>query len=426
MYQAFVVKVNQIRKHSNADRLQVATFFGNDVIVGLDVKEGDVGIYFPTDGRLSLEYAKENNLIRIKDENGKDIGGYLDADKRKIGTIKLRGEKSDGLFLPIKSLEKFTDISTIKVGDTISTVNGNLICEKYVVEIKNIPSSNTKNNKKEVVIKDSFPLFKEHIDTSQYAYNKHVFKEGDLCYITLKLHGTSGRTTNTLKYTSKTVNPFLYPILKKFNLLPKPKKEWDVVTGTRRVVLKSNQDGYYKDTFRGTWHDFFKNKLHKGETVYYEIVGYTDNNGLIMSSCDNKKTKDKEFIKLYGETTNFTYGCDVGKNDMYIYRMTMTNEDGIVVEYPWDLVKLRAEQMGAKICPEFDKFIFTTIEDLDERVNKYCDGIDPIGRNHIREGVVVRIENKEKFTAYKHKNFNFKVLEDIVKLDDIPDLEENS
>jgi hypothetical protein len=31
MYQAFIVKVNQIKKHSNADRLQVATFFGNDL-----------------------------------------------------------------------------------------------------------------------------------------------------------------------------------------------------------------------------------------------------------------------------------------------------------------------------------------------------------------------------------------------------------
>jgi hypothetical protein len=106
--------------------------------------------------------------------------------------------------------------------------------------------------------------------------------------------------------------------------------------------------------------------------------------------------------------------------------MTMTNEDGVEVEYSWDLVKLRAEQMGAKTCPEFDKFLFTTIEDLDKRVNEYCDGVDPIGKTHIREGVVIRIDNKPKFTAYKHKNFNFKVLEDIIKLDDNPDLEEQS
>ena len=37
-YSAYVVKVTQLRKHSNADRLQVATFFGNDTIVDLNVR----------------------------------------------------------------------------------------------------------------------------------------------------------------------------------------------------------------------------------------------------------------------------------------------------------------------------------------------------------------------------------------------------
>ena len=95
--------------------------------------------------------------------------------------------------------------------------------------------------------------------------------------------------------------------------------------------------------------------------------------------------------------------------------MTMTNEDGTVIEYPWYLVKLRCEQMGVKCVPEFEKFIFTTQEDLMNRVNAYVDGVDPVGKTHVREGVVVRIDNKEKFSAYKHKNFYFKVLEGIIK-----------
>ena len=41
MYNAYITEVKELRKHSNADRLQVATFFGNDTIVGLDVKVGD-------------------------------------------------------------------------------------------------------------------------------------------------------------------------------------------------------------------------------------------------------------------------------------------------------------------------------------------------------------------------------------------------
>jgi hypothetical protein len=39
--------------------------------------------------------------------------------------------------------------------------------------------------------------------------------------------------------------------------------------------------------------------------------------------------------------------------------------------------------------------------------------------------VVVRIINRPKFAAYKHKNFSFKVLEGIVKANaEAPDMEE--
>jgi len=77
-------------------------------------------------------------------------------------------------------------------------------------------------------------------------------------------------------------------------------------------------------------------------------------------------------------------------------------------------VQIEAEKMGAKCVPTFEKFIFTTWDDLMERVEKYYDGADPIGKTHVREGVVVRIDNRQKFTAYKHKNFSFKVLSGII------------
>ena len=65
----YVVTVKELRKHSNADRLQVATFFGNDTIVDLSVNIGDTGVYFPSDLQLSVEFAEANNLLRKKDEN---------------------------------------------------------------------------------------------------------------------------------------------------------------------------------------------------------------------------------------------------------------------------------------------------------------------------------------------------------------------
>ena len=42
------------------------------MIVSLDYKEGDLGVYFPVGGRLSTEFAETNNLLRKKDENGNE------------------------------------------------------------------------------------------------------------------------------------------------------------------------------------------------------------------------------------------------------------------------------------------------------------------------------------------------------------------
>lgn len=416
-YCGYIVQIKEIRKHNNADKLQVATVFGNDVIVGLDTVENDLMVYFPTDGRLNLDYCRENNLLRIKDDCGNNVGGYMEESKCHVTTLKLRGERSDGLLMPISSLSNFTDYTTLKEGDMVTTLNGVLICDKYIPRgKKQIQQGSTiKSNA------TSYPFFTEHRDTSQLAYNLSQFKQGDFCYITLKMHGTSQRTALTIQTHVKKENWFQ----KLFGIKNKPQQTWEYISGTRRCILKNFESGYYNsNAFRQSHHDAFIGKLHQGEEVFYEVVGYTYDGATIMPSCENSKTKDKEFIKQYGKTTSFTYGCGVGQSDIYVYRMTKTDSNGDVVEYPWHLVKLRCEQMGIKHVPEFDKFLFTTEEDLLNRVLSYVDGIDPIGKVHIKEGVVVRVDNKEKFSAFKHKNFNFKVLEGIVKEDDILDIEE--
>ena len=145
-----------------------------------------------------------------------------------------------------------------------------------------------------------------------------------------------------------------------------------------------------------------------------------------MPDGDNKKVQDKEFIKQYGDKTRFSYGCEEGFCQAYVYRMTMTNEDGYVVEYPWELVKTRCEEMGIPHVPELDKFFYTTEENLLKRVDKFLDITDPIGKTHIAEGVVVRVDNKKSFKAFKKKGFFFKVLEGIIKdMAEVPDIEES-
>lgn len=427
MYYAYITTIKELRKHSNADRLQCATVFGNNVIVDMSYKAGDRIVYFPVDGQLDYAFADDNKLIRKKDADGNNIGGYLDPDKRNITALKLRGEKSDGLVLPISVLSKYTDTEKLKDGDQISEFNGIIICQKYIPKRQHSQRTHTsgkKNvNKKELKEIISYPYFVEHIDTQQLAYNQNAFKPGDTCYITLKMHGTSARTANAIEVTKKK----RHLILKKvFKLKDKEVKSFKCVSGTRRTTLRDYEGGWYgSNAFRQKYHDFFKERLPKGVEVFYEIVGYTQGTQTIMGKCSNKLIKDKEFTRQYGAETIFSYGCPVGENDIYVYRMTMTNEDGFVVELPWEQVQIECERMGVKCVPTFEKFIFTTWDDLMERVEKYYDGADPIGKTHVREGVVVRIDNRTKFAAYKHKNFSFKCLEGIIKDNaDSPDMEE--
>lgn len=425
MYCGYITTLKELRKHSNADRLQCVEVFGQNVIVDLSYKAGQRVAFFPSDGQLSLEYATDNNLIRKKDENGNNIGGYMDERKRNVTAIKLRGEKSEGLVLPIETLSKYTDVSKLKDGDQITVLGGHEICCKYIPRgnrRKQNVTSKSKNKKKSNV---SYPFFEEHKDTAQLAYNMSAFKPGDTVYITRKLHGTSARTAKTIKVTKKHSK-----FRELLHMKQKQTKEISVVSGSRRVVLKdmNNTDGYYSDNgFRKKYHDLLKDKLPEGCEIFYEIVGYVNETTPIMGSVSNTKVKDKEFTKKFGKETTFSYGCEPGESDMYVYRMIMTTGDGTVVEVPWEVVKIWCDKLGVKHVPELEKFIFTTPEDLRERVNKYLTGMptDEIGKTHIAEGVVVRIDNRESFTAYKDKVFEFKVIESIIKdTSDEPDMEE--
>lgn len=472
MHCGYVVKVEKLRKHENADKLQIATFFGNDTCVNLDVVMGEIGIYFPSDLQLSEEFCELNHLCRKKKDGSSDTG-YLDESKRNVKAIKLRGEKSDGLFLPLHCLESFGDITQLRVGDTIDVFNGHEICKKYIPRSSTRRGHYSEGNKTRKHKVPVAPLFAEHADTEQLAYNLGAFKSGDEIEITLKMHGTSQRTGYLPVFKGykdslprRIINKIymglkvgknwgtngtkvLYDSLKH----GEPIYDWGEVSGTRRVVLEDFEGGFYgSNAFREQHSKFFEGKLWKGETVYYEVVGFTDTGTPIMAECSNKKLNDPDFVKQYGDITVFSYGCTpdgvfefgdnrlVPQSDIYVYRMTMTNEDGDVVEYTPDFMRYRCEQMGVKTVPVLWRGTIpeinndeALIEDMKETAGtwikdiaeQYYDGPDPIGKTHIREGVVVRILNRPKFCAYKHKNFNFKVLENIIKdTADAPDMEE--
>ena len=184
----YIVEVKNLRPHTNADRLQIATFFGNDTCVSLDVKVGDKGIYIPTDIQLSQEFCDANHLCR-KTKDGKPDTGYMDENKRNVKAIKLRGEKSDGIYLPLSALETFMDISTLRIGDTI----GEPLIRKYIPRGTKNPQEPRKGNRTRKHKVPVAPLFAEHADTEQLVYHLGEFREGDLVEITDRGDGQSSR-----------------------------------------------------------------------------------------------------------------------------------------------------------------------------------------------------------------------------------------
>ena len=132
MYSARIIEIRNLRKHKYADRLQCTEIDGYNIIVGEDVRVGQRMVFFPIGGQLSEEFCKENRLLREVDAKGRRTGGgYVHPVRRNIAPLRLHGEVSEGLLLPLEVLAKYTDISKLREEENFSCVNGVEICRFY-------------------------------------------------------------------------------------------------------------------------------------------------------------------------------------------------------------------------------------------------------------------------------------------------------
>lgn len=405
---AIIVRLSNVRPHSNADMLKLATVYGCQIIVGLDSEEGDLGIYFPVGVRLSEEFAAKNDLIRRKDDDGNNAGGMFDANCR-VRAQKFRGENSDGFWTPVESL-KYIGVKPTE-GDCFDTLNGKEICRKYVP--KRNPGASGKRAKR-----GTTTMFAKHFDTAQLRMNWNLIHESDLVVITLKVHGTSQRIGHVLE--DKRGN-WLQKLWWKWtdNL-----QDWQYLIGTRNVIC-GNELGepFHSNEFRHRAAKPFLNNLHKGECIFYEVIGWEEKDKPIMSGGDTK-TLSKESRKLYGNRVDYDYGIPNGELDIYVYRVTMVNEDGVSYDLGWEDVKARCDELGVKHVIEMAKFIpkdtfqneLIVDEGIMDRFRSYCEslteGRDLVAPNQPREGICVRID-KNPVKVFKNKSWDFKELEGI-------------
>ena len=417
-YAAVVVEIKTLIPLDGCDNVQAAIIMGNQIIVSKDVKVGDIGLYFPLECQLSKEYLSNNNLYdkpELNIDNTKK--GYFN-EKGRVRCQRFRGHKSEGLFMPLNSLDFIFSYSNgdLNLNDCFDELYGIPICSKYIVKQSRTPGSKSNKSTKKYESKLVENQFRFHQDTSMLYRNLHRIEPNSLISITYKLHGTSGISSYILCKQPITkfdkVKEWLWNMSYKIGNLTRNSKwdfkinntKYDYIYSSRKVIkneeLNPNAQHFYNEDIWGIAHNELKDFLSKGMTFYYEIVGFLPNGGAIQKDYD--------------------YGCEPTKHAIYIYRITSTNVDGKVIEFSAKQVQDFCKKNGLNAVPElyygYAQGVWTEkFENVDEWGDVFLDKIKHdynekdcyMCSNKVpEEGVVIRIEGND-FEAYKAKSERF-------------------
>ena len=399
---AIIVKINSIRPHPNADNLVIVDLFGTQVITSKDIQQGELMAYYDSNLRLSPEYLRSNNLYRHSELNSDPTKtGYFD-DNGRVKAIKLRGEFSDGVLLSLYSFKDFEPNKGKREayfvqGLEFTEYNGTSICEKYVPLIpKGTKIPGEKNSKTSI----SSVMFKEHYDTGQFFKEQYKIAPG-LIYIIEKTHGTSGRIGHVIVDTEKEISKWKANLIRFITRLftrgSATFYSYRYIHGSRRVVYMDRTiEGFHDNTMREEIFNSVKGMLQKGKELYFEIYGY--------------EKSGREIQK------GFPYGCKPGEYKAKLYRVTMNNEDGELVDYSLGYVINKAKELGMEYPHIFETYYYDGTEEsmkiLEQKVIQHAQGQSVLDPNTLKEGVIVQFLNQRGlWDCLKYKSDAFRLKE---------------
>lgn len=447
MYSALVFQANNIKKHPNADKLYIVQVNGYQIITGSNIQPGQMMVFFEAGGQISEEYLAKNNEFRpkyLKNANQQGVnveeavslpGGFFE-ESRRVRPIKLRGMRSDGYIVPVSTFEYLgVDTSAFKPGMLFNSLAGKTICEKYVSPATRQAQERLKAQG--VKVRDyGLDMFHKHFDTAKLRRHLGELPEVSNVVITEKLHGSSGRTGSVL---ADDQDRWYERAAKHLGLRLNKRRVWKTVTGTRRVVrymgenldLRPDLNAEDHDT-RVEIHKMLDGALHQGETLYYEIVGHWSNGSPIFTHGVKKEQKDlrKRYKHSLGESMrmDYTYGTEPGQYQMYVYRITRTNQQGHSVDLDWNQIQRRCSELGLRTVPqvgvgtvyrkpgnEFEILRHETgeREDFLKQIEIMSTGPSTLDNRHIMEGVCIRVVSSALDKTYKFKSADFCELESI-------------
>lgn len=426
---AFVAKLSNIQPIEGADKIVSAAVTLNGaevtrVIVGVETQENTPIVYFDSNMCIAQDIIDSIDKLnpKYKDANFVSIGNYL-AKSNRVRCIKLRGVYSNGLTVSVDIFKKIFPSVDFSEGFSFTDLDSRKVCYKYTAPIKIQSQSTGKKARKGKPVEVPPERFPEHIDTQQYLKNINSVHPEDIIHVSSKWHGTSARTGNV--FIPKKLN-FIEKIVSKF--IPIKTGEYKYVHGSRRVIKfiedtsLSNKNHYYKyDLWTDAGEKYFKGKLVKGETVYYEIVGWLPTGEPIQ--------KMNKYV--------YNYGVDINNYKIVVYRITMTSEDGYTLEYNTQQVKERCKELGVDPVIELYYGKAKNLFDIEVNNDWVFNFSESLKRTYLEknvencilfdtpdEGVVIRKETF-KCEVYKLKSMRFLNLEsksyDEDKTEDIED-----
>jgi len=250
-----VCKIDSIKDHPNADKLELAFIGGKNgwqscVRIG-EYKVGQKVVYIPVDSILPMDVEKilfgENSKITLK--------------KSRVRSIKIRGIISQGMVVPLESLGLNPNL---KIGTDVAKRLGIL---KYMPPSKEKP--NLMQAKKH---RHKNPNFKKYTNINHFKYYSNALDDLEVV-VTEKIHGTNFRAGYVKFNTYNLLTKFLHMIGKPWN-----KWQYEFVYGSHNIQLtnkgKRTKTFYSKNVYYKIAKQYdLKNILKEGEVVYAEIYG---------------------------------------------------------------------------------------------------------------------------------------------------------
>lgn len=451
-YVATVVTINNLHPIEGADKIQRTVVLGNNVIVSKDVSIGDRMIYFVSGTKLNAEFCKYNDLLTDAEQNRNKVAGYISHKQFRVKAIRLRSVISDGMLLPLRALVDFynrievestsdnrfayigmnyganIEESMFNNGDTFNSINGLLLCEKYIVPERGSSTKNKRVGQQPTyvsrLVDNQFYL---HNDTDNLRRNIHKLELDDVIGIHYKKHGCSAVIGNVLV---KRQLSWLEKLAKLLGVKVVD-TEYDIIYSSRKVVKNKNfnptvSGGYYNEDIWGVVKNEVGNLVPKGYTLYGEILGYTPSGSFIQDKYD--------------------YGCSQGTHKFYVYKISFVNPDGKVhfltdrqigefcdkygINYSDTFIYYGTIENHLKVLTELgieydsrdwrDKYLQYLEDTYNEKDCYMCANKVP------EEGIVLRVEKLDEYVAYKLKSKRFTLMESDLQEKEISNIEDNN